>query len=748
MNRKYHGLHVLKFALCSGAAAACLVSQPVAAQESGLEDIVVTARKTTESLQRVPISIAATSGEELERRSLNSLSGLAEKTPNITFGQQAQGGRIGGLIFIRGVGQRDSLAVYDPGVGVYIDGVYLGRMNANDLDMMDIERTEILRGPQGTLFGKNTSGGAVNIVTRQPDASEGATSGKLQLTLGSRDRIDISGSVNLPIVVDKAALQVAGSRRRQDGFARRSDGEDMSDTHRDAIRAQLKLTPTEALSITVAGDWTKIDEKNAAYNLVAVNSNVLPIVLLNTFTPLTYDDRWLSPGPYQYNGGGPNSSRGTLKGLSFTLEYDLGGATLKSVTAYRRVKIHNDLDPDGSPINILDQYQTVRQRQFSQELQISGKSLEDRLQWVAGLYYFNEKVYDNTDYALLTALFGTSQSFSQENRVRNKSYAAYGQGTYNVTDKLRFTAGLRYTSDKKRVNFARYTFPEDVVLTPLQIGRHNSTALSPRIGIDYQWTPDVMTYVSVAQGAKNGGYNGRANSVSDFTEFDDERVWTYEAGLRTEFLNGSGRFNATAFYSRYSDLQVQMGGSTIVNNAPQPFNVITNVPRATIKGGEAELTIMPVPGLTLNGSLGLTYAEYTRLPTDPAFLASGVITRDSKFMNAPKVTYALGAEYGQSIGGGLNASGRVDYSHRSRIHYNVENTAALIQKSYGLLNARLTLEHEASGTSLAVYGTNLTNRHYIVGGFDDAGTPNPAFGFTVVNEGAPREYGVTATVKF
>lgn len=730
------------------AGVAALLAQTAWAQTAPLEEIVVTARKTQESLQRVPVSIAATSGAQLESRSVVSLPDLTAATPNITFGQQAQGGRIGGLIFIRGVGQRDSLAVYDPGVGVYIDGVYLGRMNANDLDMMEIERVEILRGPQGTLFGKNTSGGAVSIVTKQPDASADGLGGRFQATIGSRNRFDLLGSLNVPIVTDKAAIQISGSRRRQDGFAKRADGEDMADAHRDALRGQLKLSPHEDFTATVSADWTKIDEKNAAYKLVGVNPNVLPIVLLNTYTPETYDERWLSSGNYQYNGGGPNSARGTLKGTSLTLEYDTGATTLKSITAYRRVSIHNDLDPDGSPINVLDQYQQVRQKQFSQEFQALGTAFEDRLQWVVGAYYFDEKVHDNIDYALLTSLFGTSQSFSQDNHVKSESLALYGQGTFNLTEKLRVTAGLRYTHDKKRVDYTRFSFPEDVSLMPLLIGRHGSKALSPRFGLDYQWTPDVMTYVSVAQGAKNGGFNGRANAVSDFTEFDDERVWTYEAGLRSEFLDGAGRFNATAFYSSYTDLQIQITGSTVVDNAPQPFNVITNVPKANIKGGEAELTLSPGRGLTLNGALGLTFAEYTKLPTSSVFVSSGVIDLDSKFMNAPEVTITAGAEYTHDVSSSLTATARVDYSYRSKIHYNVENTAPLVQKGYGLLNARLTFEHQPSGISLSVFGTNLTKAYYIVGGFDDAGTPNPALGFTVVNEGAPREFGASLGIKF
>ncbi|MEZ5927965.1 MAG: TonB-dependent receptor [Parvularculaceae bacterium] len=736
---------VRRILLATGAA----IIAPSTAAFAQLDEVVVTARKTEESLQQVPVSVASATGAELEKRSIADLSDLAEATPNITFGQQAQGGRIGGLVFIRGVGQRDSLAVYDPAVGVYIDGVYLGRMNANDLDMLEIERVEVLRGPQGTLFGKNTSGGAVNIVTKRPDTSADAFGGRVMATTGSRDRFDIQGSVNVPLVADTLAFQLSGSRRTQDGYGHRlTDGDDMGDTHRSSLRGQLLFTPTDNFSATLSGDWTTIDEKNASFNLTGVNTNIPPVQALNFFTTETYDERWLSPGPYEYYGGGPNSSRGELWGGSLTLDLDMGWAQLKSISAYREVSIHNDEDPDGSPVNILDQYQQVDQHQVSQELQLTGDSFDNRLNWVLGAYYFHEEAHDNIDYALLTALFGTAVSFSQDNMVENNSYAVFGQGSYNITDKLRLTAGLRYTNDEKIVDFAHYSFPDDVQLLPLLTGKHSSESFSPRVGLDYQWTPDVMTYFSVAQGAKNGGYNGRANAVTDFTEFEDEYVWTYEAGIRTEFLDGVGRFNATGFYSKYKDLQIQITGSTLVGGAPQPFNVITNVPKANIKGGEAELVLAPMEGFLFNAALGLTFAEYTELPTDPTFVASGVINLDSKFMNAPEATFAAGAEYTHDLSSSLEATLRVDYSYRSKIYYNVENTAPLVQDKYGLLNARLSFLHEPSGLTVSVFGTNLTDEYYITGGFDDASTPNPALGFTVVNEGRPREWGVSVQKSF
>jgi iron complex outermembrane receptor protein len=331
--------------------------------------------------------------------------------------------------------------------------------------------------------------------------------------------------------------------------------------------------------------------------------------------------------------------------------------------------------------------------------------------------------------------------------VENDSKAAFGQASYAFTDKLRLTAGLRYTEDEKNVEVARLTYPDRAQVFRLP-DEHASDSLSPRVGLDYRWTPDIMTYVSAAHGAKNGGFNGQTARPTDFDEFDDEKVWTYEAGLRADLLTGRARLNLTAFYSRYENMQLQINGATSVNGVPTPFNVITNVPEASIRGGELELAISPARGLTLSAALGLTEGKYDELPTDPEFVASRVITRDSEFSHMPDVAYTLGAEYTGPLISGMQVTSRIDYAHKNRIFYNTENTRNVLQPAYGVLNARVSFEHDASGVSVAVFGSNLTNESYIIGGFDDATNPNPGLGFAFATQGAPREWGVSARIRF
>jgi iron complex outermembrane recepter protein len=713
-----------------------------------LEEIVVTSRKTEEPLQRVPLSVVAITGDDLEKRSLDTLADVSTTTPNFTFSQQSQGGRSAGVIYIRGVGQADVLATYDPAVGVYIDGVYLGRMQGNDLGMMDIERVEVLRGPQGTLFGKNTSGGAINIVSKEPDPAPDALSGRAELTGGNFHRFDVVGSLNLPLVNDKVALLVEASRRTQEGYGERADGESTGSTNRDSGRISVLVKPSDEISALLSADGTHYNETNAVMRLVTVNSNLPAIIALNTFTPFKYDDRWVSPTPFFSYATGPNLSRGDLAGTSLTLTYDPGWVTLKSISAYRRNNVHNDLDPDVAPITIIDQFEQVNQDQFSQELQATGASFADRLNWVMGAYYFREAATDNADFNVLVPLFGNAAGFGQHNAVLNSSIAAYGQGTYKLTERLRLTAGIRFTHDEKEDDRTRPTFPGGLPIDPPTTKSASWNDASPRIGLDYQWTPNFMTYFSFAEGYKAGGFNGRADSIEDFNKYDPEKVRTYEFGLRSDLFERRVRFNATAFYNDYTDLQLEVNGTDTVNGVPGPFAIVDNIPKARVTGGELELDVIPTTGLTLSSGLGLTYGKYLQLPTDARFSGAQPITLESQFVNTPKLSATVGAEYTANLSRILSATGRMDYSYRSTIFYDPGNTDLLRQGGYGLLNARLTFEYLPQHISVSIFGTNLTDKLYIVGGLNDATVPNPNVGVGNVNMAPPRMYGASVKVKF
>lgn len=713
-----------------------VVSVTHAAADEGtqIEEVVVTSRRREENLQDVPVSVQAFTASNLQMRSLDSLTAVGQNTPNLTFGEQAQSGSSASVVYIRGVGQADTLAAFDPGVGIYVDGVYLGRMTANDLDMMDIERIEVLRGPQGTLFGKNTNGGAISIVNKKPDVSADGVSGRFEVTGGSRNRRDAVANANIPLSRDVAALQVAVARRSQDGYSTRVDGEQQADKDRWNGRIALLLKPSEDFEVLWNADVSSFNQGSSAYRLVAVREDSVVPTIYAAFTNARYDNRWVSNSDYFSNGTGPNVNDGKLWGTSLTLTWDREWATVKSITSYRHSDIDSQIDPDGSPNTVLDVLESVRQHQFSQELQLTGEAFDDRLKWVTGLYYFNESALDKNDFNVALEFFGGAANFNQYLDIENISYALYSQGTYELTDKLNLTVGARGTYESKQVK--REQAGQQTVAPS-----GNWTSFLPRVGLDYRWSDELMTYVSAAQGNKSGGFNGRAASVAEFNRFDPEKVWTYEVGMRSDWLDRRVRLNATLFYSRYSDMQIQLNASVTdpVTGQPVPFTIVGNIPSTEIKGAEVELTVVPVAGLELGANAGLADGKYKRL------IPGAPVTTDDEFLNTPKVSYTLSAQYAADIGSST-LTGRIDYSHKSLIEYDYGNSDLVDQPAYGLLNARLTLGVANTGLSFSLFGLNLTDEHYALAGHDDhqGGT----LGFVLQQMGAPREWGLSAQYKF
>jgi len=722
--------------LASSVASSAMAAEPeaVTGPPATLEEIIVTARKREESLQQVPVSVTMLSSANLEARSLTSLKDVGQFTPNFSFSSHGQSGSTAGLVYIRGIGQSDPHITNEPGVGIYVDGVYLGRMQGIDLEMMDLDRIEILRGPQGTLFGKNTIGGAVNIVSTKPTND---LSGRLQVTTGRYDRIDANASLNLPIVDDRLAIRLSGSTRNRDGYGRRADGAQMGDVDSLSGRASVLWTPSDSLEVIAALDGSRSREAGAVRKLVATSQSET-ITVMNMFAAEPFDDRWLTGSDFTNYATGGNASESDLWGTSLTATWTSGNYNIRSITSYRNNETYYAVDPDASPITIINETSRSKQDQFSQEFQINGSSFEDRLEWVAGLYYFTEEGSVSIADLVLEPIqlaTGMELNFNTDLHIENKSYAAYGQGTFSVTDKLKLTAGLRYTYEKKYGDTYRYRPVSEDALIPFTALRKSWEAFSPRIGLDYQWNPDVMTYVSAAQGFKSGGFNGRADAANGFTAYNPEKVWTFETGLRSDLLDRKLRFNATAYVSKYRDIQytVIKGGTD-----GQPSSQVDNAAKATIKGLEMELIAVPAQGLALNAALGLTDADYTQV--DPG----SDITTASHFIKTPKWTTTIGAQYIASINDRFELISQIDYAYRSKTYHDAANSALGTQKAYGLLNGRLTFQPSDGPWSVAVFGTNLTNKHYIQAATDFLSS----LGFAEVQYARPREWGASLQYRF
>ena len=706
------------------------------------ETVIVTARKREEDLQEVPQSIAADTADDLEEQSVQRLSDLGQVTPNLLYGQKVQSGSSAGQVYIRGIGQQDTKALFNPGVAIYVDGVYLGRAQANDLDMADVKQVEVLYGPQGTLFGKNSNGGAINILTTKPDLAAGRPVGTVEFQTGDFDRLDALGVVNVPLITNKAALQVSVTRRGQDGYSTRIDGQDQANQNRTAGRAQLLVKPSDNFEAIFRVDGTTFDEHSGAYRLVEVRETSKIPKLYALLTPYRYDNRWVTKSDFEVNGTGPNKNAGHAWGTSLTLSWERPWGTFRSITGYRNLYVDSEFDPDGSPLTVLDILNPIDQRQFSQEFQATGTSFNRRLRWVAGLFYFREKATDLEPSIVAFEIFQGAANLSYNNYVVNQSPAAYGQGTYDLTNKLRLTAGGRLAQDKVDAKRSQTGYPIPTIQDPLVSRSARWTSFLPRVGLDYQWTPTVMTYVSAAEGSKSGGFNGRAASIEEFTRFEPEQVWTYEVGLRSEWLDRHVRFNVTGFFSDYRDFQIQLNRSTIdpVTGLPHAFSFVGNMPKATIKGGEFVLSAVPAPGLRLSTGLGITDGKYVTVsPGAP-------VTTDSQFVDAPKFTFTVGGEYSMALGGAGHLVGRADYIHKSTIQYDYSNSPLVAQDPFGLLNARLTWQMRHSPVSVYLFGTNLTDTHYALGGLDDG--PNGGLGEVIKLMGPPRQWGLGAQYGF
>jgi len=715
------------------------VSQEAADQKQAvIEEIVVTSRKREERLQEVPISVSVFSAEDMEMKSLTSLKEIGQFTPNFTFFNHGQQGRTSGLLFIRGVGQTDPLVTNDPGVGLYVDGVYLGRMQALDLDLMDLERIEILRGPQGTLFGKNTTGGAVNVVTAKPGDEFAA---KAQFTTGRFDRADGKLSINIPLVEGKLAMKIAGSTRNRDGYGRRLDfftgnmTDRMGNQNTLSGRMLLRWTPTPDLEVLFSIDGTRVREEGPVRKVVAIGQP-FAVSVLNMFVDPPYDNRFITDSPFTNFATGGNGNRLDAGGGSLNVTWDFGNWSLKSISAYRTFDALNLVDPDGSPYSIIDQDNDIGQEQFSQEVQLTGESLDGRLKWVVGGYYFYEDIRSTIPVVVfkeLLDIIGLDLSLTWDLTGTNKSYAGFGQATYDITDKLSVTAGLRYTYEKKavgRVVFRQFT---SVTLAPPNRKSGNWDAVSPRVGLEYQWTRDLMTYASVARGFKSGGINGRSSSAFDFDLYNPEFLWTYEAGFKSDWLDRRLRLNSSFFYSDYKDIQF-----TVIKGSAgaEPIIVVDNAAAAEIKGFEAELVVVPAAGLRLNAGIGFIDAQFTK--ADP----TADVNTSSKFQKTPKWSVMLGGQYSFPLANLGSLTARVDYAYKSTIQHDAANSPLIAQDGYSLVNARLTFEDINGRWQLAVFGTNLGNTKYILAGTDFVNS----LGFAEVQFGRPREWGLSLSL--
>ena len=726
-----------------------------AAADVGGEEIVVTARRTEERLETVPVSVSAFSERALDRIQASDTTGLQGAVPNLNV-VQGRGSSNATNIYIRGIGQPDALQTFDPAVGVYVDDVYYSRIRGTQLDLLDLERVEVLRGPQGTLYGKNTIGGALKVVTRKPGQT---FRGGVSAAYGSYDQFEIKASASGP-VSDTLAAGFAVMRAKRDGYV--ADAvldRDYSDKDTIAARGALAFTPSADFRFDVSLDYTRDD---AALTVGQPLNSLTYLIGGSTALALPTNP---DPKDYDFTGrttpGLPNSTKLRHWGASAAAAWNVtDDLELKSITAYRRLVTKDYVDIDATELEIGDVFVGVWQKQFSQELQLNYTG--ERLQAVGGLYYLKEDIASHQEaYAddLIGPLLGNPTFLRTiDDTLTTKSYAAYANASFAITDALRISAGLRYTDEKKDYWRTTSTFSTSPLLTsvaPYVFARKQSwDDWSPMASIDYRFTDNLMFYARAAKGFKSGGFNGRANSAAESTAYAPEKVWSYEAGFKGSVAD-IARFSIAVFHNDYKDFQARVSGIDTDPNTglPVPVLSVLNAGKLQIRGAELELALTPATGLLLDTQIGYLDAEYKEFD-DARFPDGSRAFQRPAF--APKWTMRFGAQYEADLGGPgfLTVGGQTRY--RSTTALAVDNTyivgsvgttteiEGLFQRGYWLHDARVVWEDETRKFSLGLYGQNLSDKRYKTDGQDFSSIGS----IRTVYYGAPRTFTVRAGVKF
>ena len=692
------------------------------------EVITVTARKREENLQEVPVAVTVVEGDSLEDLAALDIAEIQANVPNLSiYPGRNQSTTL--TVFMRGVGQADPLWGVDPGVGLYLDDVYMARPQGALLDVFDVERIEVLRGPQGTLYGKNTIGGAIKYVSRRPtDEFEG----RIAVTGGSFSAQEVRAGFSGPLVEGKLRGKFSIASLQHDGYGDNLfTGEEVSDKDTLAFRFALDWLPSDDVTVRFAYDQTEDDAQPKGYTRLAANP-FCPLFLGAACPPLdTFD---VEAGLAQINGT-------DSEGYSMTIEWDINDDwRFKSITAHRESDSRNNIDFDTTPAPITDVVATYFDEQDSQEFQFIYDGGGD-LNGVFGFYYFDGRAGGLVQNIFFGSIFGTTDGDTDTD-----SLAIFGDGSYAINDRLTFNFGARLTEEDKNgrafnAGYTDATFTEVAVVTADYDETTTFSSFSPKLGLDYQLSDDVMGYVSLSRGFKSGGYNVRAQAAAfpDTSKpFEDEKLTVAEVGIKS-YVNNSLVLNAAVFTGDYEDVQVSTFTSFDSDGDGQNdsfFGNFLNAGEATLSGVELEWDYRS-PTATwfgLSGNLSYLDADADLLDENQdGVLDTQVIT------NAPEITGALNLNFNTEAWNGL-VSGFVGYAYRDDSTLTNEANP-IVQKSFGLLNAQVGWLSEDGSWSITLNGKNLTDEEYLTNGYNI-----PVLGILTGSFGTPMT--VTATVGY
>jgi iron complex outermembrane receptor protein len=712
---------VAVLALClldAGAASAQSAQAANAAPADQVEQVTVTAQKREQNLQSVPIAVSAFNADRLTDQATHSITDLTAMAPNVSL-QVVGAYPYASTFFIRGLGFADVESTYEPAVGVEVNGVYLARNSGATTDFFDINSVEILRGPQGTLYGRNTIGGVVDIQTKQPT---GVLDGEAMVTGGDNGRLEFRGAVDFPSIDDQFAARLSILTQNYDGYWYNTfDHSDVGGVRAFSGRATFAWTPVSNFNATLVLDGDRERDTGSGFTDAS-----LPFMVLSQ---LGYP---ASKTPaFQVNEDGALYQDFNNYGAALTANWNVGFATVTSVTGLRTFEEKAASDYDASPIPFFNALRDQTHHQISEELRLasSGTNLVD---YVFGVYYLHQRYHiTNSESGLVFGGLTVPENAGQA----NDAYAAFGQVDYHATDKLTFTAGGRYSYETKDFTI------QPLFYTTSESFSHNWGDFSPKFVVSYDWTPNLMTYVQYSQGFRSGGFDGRAASFQTVGPYESETVDSYEAGVKSQWLDNRLRLNGDVFWSDYSNMQ--LGTQEFVNGTYQA--VTKNAGRATIDGAELEADAVVFPGLTLNADLGFLDARFNQFTAD--LTGTGVVTNNAylPLPYAPKWSGSVGATYLQQTGfGTLDYHADVTYSAKQFTSFSVYNGVSdfALRQSVTLIDLAVTWSDPDDRWNIGGWVKNLGNVIYQNNTFD----VGPLMADRIY--AAPRTWGVSVGVKF
>ena len=690
--------------------------------DEGVEEVVVTARKTKEKLQEVPASISVVSSKDIADAGLNEFKDILAQVPNVAFGGGIASS-IQGQIGIRGISTLVRNIGVESSVGFYVDGVYLGRPENYNQELIDVDRVEVLRGPQGTLFGKNTIAGVFNIATKMPGDE---TLGEVRLQVGNYGLTRVQGYAMGPLVPGVLAGKISGGYVARDGFYKhQSGGKDLDTLDVLSGRLQLVYTPGDNTTVVFSADGLR-DRGEPVFFQVADLAGV---------------DSVMETTPFTVNNNRPDSLDRDNWGLSLSIEHDFGGTTLTSISAYRSSSYQASLDDDQEQVDFLSGDRWGDETTFfSQELRLAG-SIGEKLTYIVGAYFFDQKI--TTDRILtIGADFGVpgDPALTTVGEVKSQSYALFGTLDYALTDALSLSVGLRYSSEDKDVWFIQDD--RDGIFQFLGLPDVSYTAstsdddLSPTVSLSWKADENVLLYGRIAKGFKSAAFNVDLVGSTAGLAAGPESATTYEVGVKSDLFDRKLRANLAVFTTNYDDMQVSqlLGGGVTLNNAG----------KATISGAELELVARITSGFTLQGSVGYLDAEYDEYLNCGIPLSLGGGSTDcsgNKVIGAPDWTTHLAAEYTHPLDFGELAM-RIDWSTQSPVYYEATNSDRFKTDSRSVIDARIGLRTERYDVFL--WAQNLTDEVYETYTDDRSAVAV----LKTIAYGAPRTWGLTLTARF